>query len=255
MKYIVANEELYKSQLRKYYNSLLHGRLLSFDSEKLSDEELMQSITDYNCNEGLANNNFCTWVYIGDILPAEYNDINYEYVTFLSRGKVVFKINLSQFKYAMNSFERTYDKFSHYDSKNAQYICTIDGQKISPKQYFLENKGDKLFVIYNFLAATELGTEKQCYFFAHDCISPKDIRKYITYAKYHTLLDILGSPTKNIPHTTIKIVSDSRQNKPDYSKDSRCEESDNLATELFNREFRNRFENVLSRYNDSIIHP
>ena len=255
IKYFIANEELYEAQLRKYYNSLLNGRLFSLDIEMLSDEELIESITDYDCNEGVANNNFCTWVYIGDIFLAEYNGINYEYVTFLSGGKMVFKINLSQFKYAMNSFERTYAKFSHYDSKSAEFVCTIDGQHISPKQFFQENKGDKLFVIYNFPAATELGTEKQCYFFAHDCISPKDIREYIVYAQYHTLRDVLATPAKNIPLTTIKIVSGSRSNRIDYSKNSRCEESDVFAIELFNREFRSSFENLLSRNNDSIIRP
>ena len=78
MQLTIVREDDYRNELRSYYNSILNGRLLNFDISSLNDDELLSSICNYNTSEKIVNNNFCTWVTIGDVGSSEYNGNYYE---------------------------------------------------------------------------------------------------------------------------------------------------------------------------------
>ena len=248
IKQALAHENDYRKELRSYYNSLLNGRLLSIDVENLTDEVLLTRVIDYDPKQAPINN-FCTWVSIGDVGTGEYNGYDFQFIHFVSKGRALFDINFSQFKYEMSMNKKNEIAFPIFDASKAFYFCKIDDHAISPESFFSEHKGEKLLLIYSFPAVTSYNKNKTCYLFAHERISPSDIRKHIKYAQYHTIQDILDYPTLYIPGTTIKGEFENTPNVcPIYLNLCRNDITDQFANTLFNEEFRTRFESLLSKF-------
>lgn len=243
-KHIIVCEDDYKNKLRAYYSDLLKGRLLSINLSELTDEEIKNSITNYDVNEKIINN-FCSWITIGEIGSSEYNEHNFKFVKFLSGENSVFNINCSQFKYAMSPQNHT--RWISYDEKKAKYVCTVDGKCISPEVFFAKHKGEKLLLIYSFPAVTKFNTPKTCYLFAHSKISVEDIRKYIKYAQCQAIKDIVEYPALYTPETAIKIEFENGSNSPRaYDK---CSTTDQFAASLFEKEFKEDFITLLNVLN------
>ena len=244
-KEIIVCEDDYKKELRAYYGNLLKGRLLSINLSELTDEEIKNSITNYDVNENIINNNFCSWITIGEIVSSEYNGRKYNFVKFLSGEDSTFNINFSQFSYAMSPQNHT--GWISYDEKKAKYVCTVDGKCISPEDFFAKHKGEKLLLIYSFPAVTAFRTMKTCYFFAHSKISVEDIRKHIKYAQYQTIKDIVEYPALYTPETAINIECENGSNSPRaYGKYSTTEQ---FAASLFEKEFKEDFITLLNVLN------
>lgn len=244
----IARENEYKNELECYYNSLLNGRLLNLDLENLEDEELLNSILDYDVKEDTISNNFCTWVSIGDVVNSEYNGNYFQFIQIMSKGESIFNINFSQFKYPMSMNKKNKISFTSFDATKAFYVCSIDGKAISPESFFSNHKGEKLLFVFSFPAVTAYNKQKTCYLFAHEKISPSDIRKHIKFAQYHTIKDILDYPTLYIPATTIKLEFEDKPNiGPKYNHSCRSEITDQFANSLFEEKFRSKFESLLAK--------
>ena len=250
MQLTIVREDDYRNELRSYYNSILNGRLLNFDISSLNDDELLSSICNYNTSEKIVNNNFCTWVTIGDVGSSEYNGNYYEFIKLTSDDNAAFEINFSQFRYPMSPNKKSHIAFPSYDSTKADYVCSVDGQCITPELFFAKHKGEKLLLLYSFPAVTAFNKEKTCYLFAHKNVSISDLKKYILYAQYHTVKDIVEYPTLYIPGTTIKTeFLDMPNCRPMYNHFCRCDATDKFALSLFEEEFRKLFESILDKLN------
>lgn len=245
-KEIIVCEDDYKKELRAYYGNLLKGRLLSINLSELTDEEIKNSITNYDVNENIINN-FCSWITIGEIGSSEYNEHNYKFVKFLSGEDSVFDINFSQFKYPMSPLNHI--GCIPYDETKVKYVCSVDGKCISPEVFFAKHKEEKLLLIYSFPAITQFNTQKKCYLFAHSKISVEDIRKYIKYAQCQTIKDIVEYPALDIPETAIKIECENWSNSPRvYGK---CSTTVQFASSLFEKEFKEDFITLLNVLNQN----
>lgn len=243
-KHIIVCEDDYKNKLRAYYSDLLKGRLLSINLSELTDEEIKNSITNYDVNEKIINN-FCSWITIGEIGSSEYNEHNFKFVKFLSGENSVFNINCSQFKYPMSPLNHI--GCIPYDETKVKYVCSVDGKCISPEVFFAKHKGEKLLLIYSFPAVTKFNTQKTCYLFAHSKISVEDIRKYIKYAQCQAMKDIVEYPALYTPETAIKIEFENGSNSPRvYGK---CSTTDQFAASLFEKEFKEDFITLLNVLN------
>ena len=238
----IAREEDYKTELRKYYSDILKGRLLSLNFSDMTDEELQNSIIDYDAKDKVINNNFCSWLTIGEIGSSEYDGKHYKFIKLISGKDVVFNINFSQFKYPMSPNKTNNVAFPSYDATKAEYVCSVDGQCVSPEVFFAKHQGEKMLLVYSFPAVTAFNKKKTCFLFAHSRTSLDDIREYIKYAQYHTIKDIIEYPTLYIPGTTIKIEYEDVSNcSPMYSHFTRCSTTDEFATSLFAEEFKDEF--------------
>lgn len=244
----IAREEDYKCDLRTYYNSILNGRLLNIDVDNLSDAEIMKFVIDFDNENNVINNNFCTWLTIGDTITSIYNGCTYKSVNFLSSNNSIFNINFSQFKYPMSLGKTDKVVFPSFNLYEAKYVCLIDEKSIQPELFFSENKGEKLLLIYSFPVINKFNKEKTCYFFAHKNISPTFIRKYLKYAQRNTIEDIIKYPTMYSPGTTIKIdFEDSQNQEPIYHHYSISETTKKFALSLFNEEFKCVFEMLFKK--------
>lgn len=244
-KHIIVCEDDYKKILRAYYSNLLKGRLLSINLSEFTDEEIKNSITNYDVNEKIINN-FCSWITIGEIGFPEYNEHNFKFVKFLSGEDSVFNINCSQFKYPMSPLNHI--GCIPYDETKVKYVCSVDGKCISPEVFFAKHKGEKLLLIYSFPAVTKFNTQKTCYLFAHSKISVEDIRKYIKYAQCQAIKDIVEYPALYAPATAIKIESENSNSSRVYGK---CSTTNQFASSLFEKEFKEDFITLLNVLNQN----
>lgn len=162
----IAREEDYKTELRKYYSDILKGRLLSLNFSDMTDEELQNSIIDYDAKEKVINNNFCSWLTIGEIGSSEYDGKHYKFIKLISGKDVVFNINFSQFKYPMSPNKTNNVAFPSYNATKAEYVCSVDGQCVSP-EVFLQNTREKrcfLFIVFQRLQHL---TQRKHAFYSH----------------------------------------------------------------------------------------
>ena len=61
LKFSIAREDDYRKEIVNYYNSILNGRLLSFDLCIANDSDILSFISYYDENVSYFNN-CCSWL-------------------------------------------------------------------------------------------------------------------------------------------------------------------------------------------------
>ena len=243
METYIAREDDYRNEIRNHFNSILKGRLLSFDLKRASDEDISKFLIDFDGKLSFTDNS-CTWLEIGKIVDSEYNGKPFSFVELLDGKKNALKINFSQFTYGMNKKDQT-EGFCSYDPNKPSYVSLVDGSTINPSLFFLENKGRKLLYLNSFLALTAFNSVKRCYRFAFKHIELSNIRDHIYNCQESIIKDLLDNPTRDIPGTTIKIEFGGNA-KPMYHHNVTGKETHDFALNIFNKEFKDAFINKLS---------
>jgi hypothetical protein len=227
----IVNEELYRQDLRKHYDSILNNRIFSIDTRTAKDEDLLSFLSDYN-TERSENDNFFTWLSIGDIVDSEYvgKGIPYSFVVFLAKdSNHAFTINFSQFKYPMSEY--TFPP--RFNADRAKYTCTVDGMTINPEVFFSEHKGERILLMYSFKALTKFGHVKRCYRFALTNTTPSHLRKYVRQVQITLLKQTLDNPAIESPETQIQFLNNKTSGKNLLAI--------NFASKLFEHEYKDRF--------------
>lgn len=234
----IANEDYYRNELRRYYDGILSGRIMNVNPDSLSTEELLRFISNYNVGE-TRTNNFCSWVKIGNIGTSYYNGSYYQFIILETGLNSAMSINFSQFIYNMSID----DGSCGFNENEANYVCLIDGNRINPESFFHKNKDKKLLYIYSFPTITSFQTNKTCYYFAFNNITPNDIRGYLKQVRKSILEELINYPIRDIPGTTIITFVNDVPNATIYNGKNVV--TNNFALTLFNDEYRSRVENRL----------
>ena len=245
IKVTIANEDNYRKELFNHYDSILNGRIMSINPYTANDSDIISFTSLYDENESYINN-CCSWLEIGEIGESNYNGNDYKFINLLNKGKVVKRINFSQFRYKMsaNSYN---DDFFTFHPEEAKYVCSIDGKKIEPETFFYRNKGNKLLYIYSFGAITAFNKFKRCYYFAFNNISASFIRKYIHKTQMLVLEECIINPQTDIPTTTIKAEIDSNKKvAPKFTYNVGGGMIDEFAINYFKSEFEEKYKAKLN---------
>lgn len=241
MKIYIAREDDYRNEIRKHFNSILNGRLLSFDLKQANDEDVFKFPIDFNGNLSY-DDNCCAWLEIGEIGQSEYNGTNYSFIELKEANGNSVSINLSQFKYGMSPLN---DGFPSYDEDKAIHVSTVDGNQINPEIFFSAHKGGKLLYLYSYPVVNKFNSVKRCYLFAFKQTDPSFIRYYIHTYQLLTIKNILNNPTSDIPGTTIKIEFGENATPMCHPNVLHPVVYD-FANEIFNAEFKDKFEKRLN---------
>lgn len=196
METYIAQEDDYRNEIRNHFNSILKGRLLSFDLKRANDEDISKLPIDFDGKLPFTDNS-CTWLKIGEIIDSEYNGNPFSFVELLDGQGNALEINFSQFIYGMKKKEQE-GGFSSYDPNKPSYVSIVDGAMIDPRQFFTENKGRKLLYLYSFPAITSFNSVKRCYRFAFKNIELSDLRSHIYNCQIRIIKDLLANPTTDI---------------------------------------------------------
>lgn len=247
----IANEEKYRKEIREYFDSILYGRLMQLPLYSGSDEELLSYIVNYDSQLDDFNN-ACSWLEIGEIeeKPNPCTGGTFKVINLVTNDGCFIQINFSQFIYPMSKYERSHDITPNYDRTKANYVCTVDGKTINPKDFFYINKGQRLLYLYCIDCVTSFDNEKKCYFFAMKNISVEDIKQYIRIAQINALKDVLGDPAKNAPGTTI---NDNINQVLLEQDDITSSETERVVDDVFDNEYRMIFESKLKEIESSEI--
>lgn len=206
MKITIANRDLYKSEIKAYFDKILDGRLLSICPNALNDESLFNKLSDFNINEDIHFNNFCTWLTIGETGSDNYNGHDFSFIYFYSNDDLAFSVNYSQFTYLMCPYNGSLFSAKYEDNK-AKYTCLINGRQIDPKRFANYYKGKKILVTHWFDALNSFNRVKQCYFFSINQ-TPNTIRKHILLSQRFVLNSLLQSPARYAPCASLEFEFD-----------------------------------------------
>ena len=243
METYIAREDDYRNEIRKHFNSILNGRLLSFNLKQASDEDVSKFPIDFDGNLSYEDN-CCTWLEIGEIGKDEFIR-PYYFIELKGSNDCLVSINLSQFKYGMSPLN---DGFPSYEEDKAIHVCTVDGNQINPETFFSEHKGKNLLYLYSYPVVNKFNSVKRCFQFAYKQIYPSSLRNYIYNAQVMLLKNILDNPSRDIPGTTLRIEFGNSQHI--YEHNVTCKETNDFALEIFNQEFKELFINKLSDFEE-----
>ncbi len=246
----IENIEKASQDIRKHFESILKGRLLSLDIEEMNDEQVLSALTHRLTDKGRGPgylDNLCSWYTIGESKELIFGR-PYKQICLMQDDETIMEINYSRFRYPLSFNKQKYALFGNKSGTN-----TIDDKVIDPETYFHDYYGEKVLYICGITGADTFGKERQCAFFAKDNIDPDHIRKYIMEAQLTSLIEILYDPVKYsiLPPTDIIREYEGRTL---FFKDSpySCAAMDELATKIWSEEFfstfKSRYEYLLSRY-------
>ncbi len=238
----IYNEEKYRTDVRRYFDSILDGRLLNIKPEGLSHDKLLSLITDYDINK-LRFDNFCTWMEIGASQKLEYNGKSYDVINLIAADNRCLSLNYSLFRFPMSPYEGS----GVFQPEKAKYISTIDFESVDPAIYFAQHKGEKLLHIYNLECVNRYDSNQYCYYFAYSKTSESYLREYFIMAQMNMLKFILLNPDRNAPSTTISVQLEGVPNsQPQLSYNTKCDMTTKIVYEIFNSEYRSKFEDLLA---------
>lgn len=243
LKLSIAREDNYRKEIVNYYNSILNGRLLSFDLCKANDSDILSFISYYDKNESYFNN-CCSWLEIGEIDSSTYNGRDFRFIKLLTKAGDSIDINFSQFIYEM-SVDLGQEGFTSFNSKKALHVCSIDGQRIEPLSFFSTNKGKKLLYLYSYPVVTAFDKKKMCFEFAFNNISVSDLRKYIHDVQMAVLQRFIAYPAADTPSTSVKIEIEGATNSRPTYQHLKGELTDDFAINIFESDFKDIFLNKL----------
>jgi hypothetical protein len=240
LKFSIAREDDYRKEIVNYYNSILNGRLLSFDLCIANDSDILSFISYYDENESYFNN-CCSWLEIGGIGCSNYNGRDFQFIKLLTKTGETIEINFSQFIYEM-SVDLGQEGFTTFNSEKAVHVCSIDGQRIDPLSFFSTNKGKRLLYLYSYPAVTAFNKTKMCFKFAFNNISASYLRKYIHDVQMAVLQRCIAYPAADAPYTSIKIeVEGATNSRPSYQHFVKSKITDDFAINIFESDFKESF--------------
>jgi hypothetical protein len=236
--------------VRNYFRSILEGRLLSIDVEKITDEELPSLIPNgfTDCNRGFRYaDNLCSWYTISE---SEVWNIPKTHTKIYFRGenaKIPLRMNYSLFRYPLY-FDR--EKYVIFAKRSG--ISTIDNKLIDPELFFTEHMGEKILYICGFNGVDVFGGEKICAYFAKENIKPFHLRRYILEAQITTLIEILHDPDGYSILPPVDIIREC-DGGPYFFKDVKSHSlMKKIANRIFSEEFidiyKSKYVYLLSRY-------
>lgn len=243
METYIAREDDYRNEIRNHFNSILKGRLLSFDLKRASDEDISKFLIDFDGKLSFTDNS-CTWLEIGEIGKDEFIR-PYYFIELKGSKNYLLSINLSQFKYGMSLLN---DGFPSYEEDKAIHVCTVDGNQINPETFFSDHKGKKLLYLYSYPVVNKFNSVKRCFHFAYKQTDKSSLWNYIYNAQVMLLKNILDNPSRDIPGTTIRIELGNSQHRYEYNVT--CKETNDFAIDIFNQEFKELFVNKLSDFEE-----
>lgn len=242
MKMTFVDEDQYKKQLIEHYNSILHGRLMRFNTETATDEDLLSFIVPYE-ERNVPFDNCCSRLEIGEIATGDYNAINFKFINFIGAEGNKISINLSQFLYGMSKKETN---SSSYDPNNANHKCTVDSLYIDPEQFFNGKKGQKIFYIDSFECVTLYNKTKRCYNLAYKNITPIHLKNYIRNSQINGLKEIIKNPSKYIPGAQMRVCGETKAIPLIINVVGN--EAIDIANNIFDTEFKEKFLSRLKEF-------
>lgn len=244
----IVNIENYSQKVHDYFASILEGRLLLLDVDKLNDKELLSSLptgrTDPSRGLCFANN-ICSWFTIGESRELEFIR-PYKQMCLVDGDKPIY-INYSRFWLPLNIYSQDNKYF-----RNQSGVNTIDGLQIEPESFFHDYIGEKLFFIYGRKGVDQFGRKQNCLLFAHKKVSPNDIRRYIITSQLYTMQEVINNPVEYSILPDATIVSEwnglTKKNCNIVGHPLIYELVDRIYKEEFLYAFNAKYKNLLSKY-------
>ena len=233
----IFNVEDYRQQVTNYFDSIIKGRIMQVSPNKMSRENLLSLIVDYDISKQKYEN-FMSWLTIGETQKMEFS-VKYDVINLITSNNSCLQINFSSFRYPMS----LYDDGICFQQKKANYISSVDFNIIEPSHFFPKHIGERLLHIYNLDCVNHFHKRKICYFFAKENMSETALRNYFTIAQKNILKDVLLDPNKYAPFTTIKVELEGRSS---LHHNSKCKMSENFVNEIFFTKYKKAFEQKLN---------
>ena len=246
----IGDIEKASEDIRKYYRSILDGRLLSIDVEKKADEELISLLPNgfSNRNRGFRYaDNLCSWYIIGE--SKEFRWFNTYKKVFFGGENVDTPLGIN---YSMFRFPLYFNREKYVIFANRTGTSTIDNKIIEPESFFSNHVGEKILYICGISGVDKFGLEKVCVYFAKDNVTPDYIRRYIFEAQIITLVEFLDNPIKYSSLPPTDIIREC-EGGPYFFKDVPNHPlmeklANRICSEEFLESFKEKYVNLLSRY-------
>lgn len=235
-RFVLNDADYFRNEVRRHYDFLLSNGVLKYHVDEMSDNEIMWMLEK-------RSSGLLSWCTIGEVFETFY--LNRYWCINIKQGCNIMHLTPIYFTASEKGLAW---KFGHREMEELpDYYCsTVDGLQLSdPVKFFEEHIGERIFLITSQTIRHHFkeNSVRYAYFFAFNDVDPEHMRRYIKRVQKDMVTKILDRPYVYAPEASFAAYVNGEFVKNTIMIN---ENSDQIAVEVFNQEFRDIFKKRMS---------